>query len=139
MGTAGKEQRIVRLQQRRRRVASQAGKCSWRRKQGGWRWLGRSQVNKMDPLREITTAVSDCVEVSDASEVWITGMSRAACRISVTTCLILVAVIVCLAGCSRATKPSFTTFASRDEAGKGLLEAAKAGDPNAGLAIFGTG
>ena len=41
------------------------------------------------------------------------------------------------AGCNKTAKPSFTAFSSPDEAGNGLLNAAKAGDQNALLAIFG--
>jgi hypothetical protein len=58
-------------------------------------------------------------------------------RISVTTWLMLLVLIICLAGCRNADKPSITAFSSPDEAGKGLLNAAKAGDPNAVLTIFG--
>ena len=65
-------------------------------------------------------------------------MSRAARRISVTTWLMLLALIVVLAGCKKADEPSQTTFASPDDAGNGLLTAAKTGDLNPMLAIFGT-
>ena len=61
-------------------------------------------------------------------------------RISVTKWLILLAFIVLFVGCSKTAKPakpSFTAFASPDDAGNGLLSAAKTGDPNALLAIFG--
>ena len=46
--------------------------------------------------------------------------------------------MVMFAGCKKTAKPSSTTFASPDEAGNGLLNAAKTGDMNAVLAIFGT-
>ncbi len=59
-------------------------------------------------------------------------------RISFTTWLMLLALMVSFAGCNKTAKPSFTTFASPDEAGNGLLAAAKTGDQNALLAIFGT-
>ena len=52
LGRAGKERRIIGLQQRRRRLAIQGGKCSWLRKQGRRRWLGRSQVNQVEHTRE---------------------------------------------------------------------------------------
>ena len=42
-----------------------------------------------------------------------------------------------LAACSKSEKPSYKMFASPDEAGNALLEAAKSGDQNALLAIFG--
>ena len=60
-------------------------------------------------------------------------------RIRLTTLLMLLLVTVLFLGCNRAAKPSFTTFTSPDEAGNGLLDAAKAGDQNGLLAIFGTG
>ena len=45
--------------------------------------------------------------------------------------------MVSFLGCNKAAKPSFRTFSSPDEAGNGLLAAAKAGDLNSVLAIFG--
>jgi Protein of unknown function (DUF2950) len=67
-------------------------------------------------------------------------MSPAAHRISVTSLLMLLALTICLTSCSKAPeKPSFTAFASPDDAGAGLLAAAKTGDQNAVLAIFGAG
>ena len=65
-------------------------------------------------------------------------MSQAAPKIPFTTWLKLLALMVMFAGCSKTAKPSFTAFSSPDEAGNGLLNAAKAGDQNAILAIFGT-
>jgi Protein of unknown function (DUF2950) len=53
------------------------------------------------------------------------------------TTLMFLTLLVCFAGCKRAEKPSFTTFASPDSAGDGLLDAAKTGDLNAVMAIFG--
>jgi Protein of unknown function (DUF2950) len=64
-------------------------------------------------------------------------MSQAAPRISFTNWLMLLALMVLFAGCNKTAKPSFTAFSSPDEAGNGLLDAAKAGDQNALLAIFG--
>jgi hypothetical protein len=49
----------------------------------------------------------------------------------------LLALVVSFAGCNKDVKPASTAFSSPDEAGKRLLEAAKAGDQNAMLAIFG--
>jgi hypothetical protein len=51
--------------------------------------------------------------------------------------LLLVALIFPLAGCSKRDKPSISVFASPDDAGSSLLAAAKSGDQNALLAIFG--
>src|ERR1700723_4103394 len=65
------------------------------------------------------------------------SMSQAAPKIPFKTWLMLLALMVLFAGCDKTSKPSFTAFSSPDEAGTGLLNAAKAGDPNAVLAIFG--
>jgi hypothetical protein len=65
-------------------------------------------------------------------------MSLAIQKIGVSTGSILLAAMVSfIGGCSKAAKPSFTVFSSPEDAGKGLLAAGKAGDPNALLAIFG--
>jgi hypothetical protein len=64
-------------------------------------------------------------------------MSLVNCRIAVTARLVLLALIIFLAACSKFEKPSFRVFASPDDAGDALLEAAKSGDQNAVLAIFG--
>jgi hypothetical protein len=58
-------------------------------------------------------------------------------RIAVTVRLILLAVIIPLAACNKVEKPSVRGFASPDEAGNALLEAANSKDQNAVLAIFG--
>jgi hypothetical protein len=60
-----------------------------------------------------------------------------ACRIVVTKWLPLLPLIIVLASCNNSTKPSFRLFASPEDAGTALLEAAKSGDQNAALAIFG--
>ena len=71
-------------------------------------------------------------------------MSIEARRIAFTARLILLALIIPFAACSKpekpsvSEKPSFKVFASPDDAGTALLEAAKSGDQNAVLAIFGT-
>jgi hypothetical protein len=64
-------------------------------------------------------------------------MSLASRRIPLALALMLLALIICLAACSKIEKSSFRVFASADEAGNGLLEAAKSGDQNAVLAVFG--
>jgi hypothetical protein len=64
-------------------------------------------------------------------------MSRAIHRISITALFLLLALIVPLVGCSTSGKSSFKVFSSPDAAGDGLLDAAKSGDQNAILAIFG--
>ena len=64
-------------------------------------------------------------------------MSRKPRRIVFTTQFLLLALVVSLAACNKSEKPSVKAFASPDDAANGLLEAAKSGDQNALLAIFG--
>jgi hypothetical protein len=64
-------------------------------------------------------------------------MSLATRRITNMTRFILLALIIPLAACKKSDKPLFKVFASPDDAGNGLLDAAKSGDQNALLAIFG--
>src|SRR5580698_9094422 len=64
-------------------------------------------------------------------------MSRATRRIVITARFALLALIIPLASCGKSDKPSYRVFASPDDAGNGLLEAAKSGDQNAVLAVFG--
>src|SRR5271154_715765 len=61
-------------------------------------------------------------------------------RITFTIQLVLLAFVLPLAACKSADKPdkpSISTFASPDDAGNALVAAAKSGDQNAVLAIFG--
>ena len=94
-------------------------------------------MSTMEPLREITTLVSDRAELPDRSKVWRIDRLLAR-RVSATKWLILLAFMVLFVGCSKTAKPSFTAFASPDDAGNGLLSAAKTGNLDALLAIFGT-
>jgi hypothetical protein len=64
-------------------------------------------------------------------------MSRGIRRISTTTRLMLLTLMMVFASCTKS--PSIKTFASPDDAGNGLLDAAKSGDQNAAVAIFGPG
>jgi hypothetical protein len=64
-------------------------------------------------------------------------MSHQIRRVAVNNWLIPLALLIFLTACSRPAKPSFRVFASPDDAGTALLEAAKSGDQNALLAIFG--
>jgi hypothetical protein len=64
-------------------------------------------------------------------------MSHATHRIVVTTQLMLLSLMVTLVACNKSNKPSYKVFASPEEAGNGLLNAAKSGDLNAVLAVFG--
>ena len=58
-------------------------------------------------------------------------------RIAFTIRLLLLALIIPLASCRKSDKPSISVFASPDDAGNALLAAAKSGDQNTLLAIFG--
>src|SRR5271163_3388269 len=65
------------------------------------------------------------------------SVSRATCRTTIMSRLTLLAIAILFAGCSKSAKPSYQTFASPDDAGSALLTAAKSGDPNAVIAVFG--
>jgi hypothetical protein len=54
-----------------------------------------------------------------------------------TSWLIVLTLIIALAACTKTEKPRFSVFASPDDAGTALLAAAKSGDQNALLEIFG--
>jgi len=58
-------------------------------------------------------------------------------RIAFTGRFLLLALIIPLVSCNRSSKPSVSVFASPDDASNALLAAAKSGDQNALLAIFG--
>ena len=58
-------------------------------------------------------------------------------RTGAFTRLALMASAVSLIGCGKADKPSISVFASPDEAGSALIAAAKSGEQNAALGIFG--
>jgi hypothetical protein len=64
-------------------------------------------------------------------------MSLKTHRIVVTTRLLVLSLIISFAACNKSDNPSPRVFASPDDAGNALLEAAKSGDPNAIPAIFG--
>jgi len=64
-------------------------------------------------------------------------MSLTTRRIAISAQLILLMLIIALVACNKSDKPSFQQFASPEEAGNGLLAAAKSGDPNTILAVFG--
>jgi Protein of unknown function (DUF2950) len=64
-------------------------------------------------------------------------MLREIRRVTVARCLILPAILISLAACSKPAQPSVRVFASADDAGVALIDAAKSGDQNAVLAIFG--
>lgn len=64
-------------------------------------------------------------------------MSRAIYRTTVPIWFILLSLVIFFSACNKSDKPSYRVFASPDDAGNGLLDAAKSGDQNAVLAIFG--
>src|SRR5882762_6980580 len=68
---------------------------------------------------------------------WRRSMSLENRRIAITAGLIVLALIISLGACSKSEKPSNRVFASPEDAGNALLEAAKSGNQNAVLAIFG--
>jgi hypothetical protein len=70
-------------------------------------------------------------------QAWRISVSRATCRTTIMSRLTLLAIVILFAGCSKSAKPSYQTFASPDDAGNGLLTAAKSGDPNTIIAVFG--
>jgi hypothetical protein len=64
-------------------------------------------------------------------------VSRATRRTAILSRLATLAIVILFAGCSKSAKPAYQTFASPADAGNGLLTAAKSGDPNAVIAVFG--
>jgi DUF2950 family protein len=64
-------------------------------------------------------------------------MSRGMRGIAFRSRLILLGLVILFVGCNKAAKPSYQMFASPDDAGNGLSNAAKSGDPNTILAVFG--
>jgi hypothetical protein len=58
-------------------------------------------------------------------------------RIANPASIILVAFVLLCVGCKTANQPSYKVFATPDEAGNALLQAAQSGDQNQVLAIFG--
>jgi len=65
-------------------------------------------------------------------------MSREIRRVAVAHRFILLGLLIFSVACNKPVKPSPRVFASPDDAGNALLEAAKSGDQNTLLAIFGT-
>jgi Protein of unknown function (DUF2950) len=64
-------------------------------------------------------------------------MSRATGTITLMSRLILLGLLIFFVGCNKSGKPTAKLFASPEDAGNALLEAAKSGDQNAVLEIFG--
>jgi hypothetical protein len=82
-----------------------------------------------------------------AEFLWESAMSHTTRKIATVSRLMLLALVLPLAACSKSdnlsvtdsavAKPSLAVFASPEQAGTGLLDAAKSGDQNALLGIFG--
>jgi Protein of unknown function (DUF2950) len=64
-------------------------------------------------------------------------MSPATGRVAVRNHFILLGLLIFFVGCNKSAKPSYQVFASPDDAGDALLNAAKSGDANTILAVFG--
>jgi hypothetical protein len=64
-------------------------------------------------------------------------VSRATRSTTILGRLLILGTLTLFAGCSKSAKPSYQTFASPDDAGNGLLTAAKSGDSNAVITVFG--
>jgi hypothetical protein len=58
-------------------------------------------------------------------------------RISLPAWIVVLALLVLFVSCKKADTPSYKVFATPDDAGNALVQAAKSGDPNEVLAIFG--
>ena len=108
-----------------------------------WWWLGRSEMNPDASKRRY---VCRTVFVKHLlSTIWGITMalvrsektSLAGCTAAVTTRLMLLVLIASLAACSKSNKPSYSEFASPEDAGNQLLAAAKSGNQDTILAIFG--
>jgi hypothetical protein len=78
------------------------------------------------------------VDEAPKVQLWRISVSQATRRTTFIRRLTLLAIVFVLAGCSsKSVKPAYQTFASPDDAGSALLTAAKGGDPNAVIAVFG--
>ena len=122
------------LAEGRRRLAIQSGECAWFGKPRRWRWLGRSQVKPS--ARTKSTSVSSLNELQ--VEVLEDVMSLKPCRIALSEPVAASGADHCPSPLAvNPDKPSVRVFASPDDAGNALQAAAKSGDQNALLAIFG--
>jgi hypothetical protein len=92
-------------------------------------------VNQMALVQSETVEDREGVEVF-YGEFGAIDIAAPSHRIRLTALLILLAAIISFFGCNKTAELSFTTFTSPDEAGKGLLDAAKTGNQNALLAIL---
>jgi hypothetical protein len=90
-----------------------------------------SQQTHASPI--LRNSVNEALNV----KVWRISVSRATRRTTILCRLIPLAIIILIAGCSKSVETSYQTFASPDDAGSALLTAAKSGDPNAVIAVFG--
>lgn len=90
-------------------------------------------------MRRKLTSVGSFSELA-TNKVLENGMSLKPHRVAITIRLLVLALLIPLAACNKSAnpeKPSISIFASPDEAGNALLAAAKSGDQNALVTIFG--
>jgi hypothetical protein len=64
-------------------------------------------------------------------------MSRGTRTMAITSRVFLLPILILFVGCHKSDKPSYQIFASPDDAGNGLLTAAKSNDLNTIVAVFG--
>lgn len=64
-------------------------------------------------------------------------MSRATHKVVFAVQFVILALIIVTAGCNKSNTPSYKTFASPEDAGNGLLQAAQSGNLDTVLAVFG--
>lgn len=110
-------------------MAVSAGKCPWR---GKPRWR-LSQVRPMAEAELFVTAKIYGRSLED-------GMPLDHSRTALMLRLLLLMIILPFTACRNSEqpgKPSISVFASPDDAGNAVMAAAKSGDQNALLAIFG--
>src|SRR6516164_4879367 len=131
MGTAREERWIVGLWRKLKRLAIQVSECSWFGEPRWWRGLGRSEVRER--REEMVSTAAKKGLAAEVSEVL-----RALKLRGILTWLVLSALVVSLAACSKSAEPSIRTFASPDDAANALIAVAKSGDQAAITAIFGT-
>ena len=116
-------------------MAVPAGQRSRLREPRWWWRLGRSPVMLTLRAYAKSTLVSVGNEVTNKGLE--DGMSLKHRRIAIRIWLVILGAILSFAACKTAEKPSIGVFASPDDAGNALLTAAKSGDQNALMGIFG--
>ena len=64
-------------------------------------------------------------------------MSLSVRKVSLPTWIVILGLVVLFVSCKKADAPSYKVFANPEDAGNALLQAAKSGDQNEVLAVFG--